>query len=823
MATEKKHISTITSLVDRLHNIMREEQIVGHKAYLDISKMLFLRFIQPHIKPNGSLYTLVNPESYKVDGEFIENYEEIVLKYLDITKLWELPMSDNSFKETTLKIWKRVLAKHPLTKDIFQPQDFFHTKDFKRIRQCLFEIDKALSVIEFDKLTYDVKGVIYEHFLNGYASKAGKEFGQFFTPRSMINMIFDVNSKYFPEMKVNSIYDPCMGTAGFLTEMYKQYPDINPDNIYGGELEPDTYASALMNLLLTTGSVCKVAKCDSLRNNSNVEFDWICTNPPFGIKGMKYDVLLSSPTYLDKKTLAKKGAVKDISEKISIPMKELYPIKTNDPAALFLQHCMSKLSCNGVCNIVLPDGQLITGDKFKKLRRFLIEQYTLKAVIQIPGGAFTHTNIKTIVLIFINEAETCTDTVDFYETSADCLKYELTINATLEEFKLNNYSLDSKSYVAKEVVDYSDSFDMKTLGEVCIINKGVKVPLSKDDNELYPVIGGGGITSTYTNKFNRSGITCKISRTGISVHNCVQIFDCEYWLSENGYTIVSRDENVILNTYLWYYLLTCKEEIYNNAIGTAQRVTNLIKINSIKIPIPSQSTQKCIVQDYEIFENLKNKYLDIIEINKKLHGYYNRRFKELFSTGAYIKLSDVCIISNGERIVDDEKNAGEYPVYGGGFETFTYNKYNRSGNTCKISRFGMSLHNCVQILSIKYWLNDSGLTIKSKDNEILLDSYLFNYLISHMSDVYECAKGSAQKNINMDLFKSIKIPVPSIKEQNDIMSKYSRFRNLFKQQISDVNIKLKNDISVCELLQKRLFGIETDATAEDTMESTETD
>ena len=838
MSTEKKHISTITSLVDKLHNIMREEQIVGHKAYLDISKMLFLRFIQPHIKPNGSLYTLVDPESYKVDGEFIENYEEIVLKYLDITKLWELPMSDNSFKETVLKIWKRVLAKHPLTKDIFQPQDFFNTKDFKRIRQCLFEIDKALSAIEFDKLTYDVKGVIYEHFLNGYASKAGKEFGQFFTPRSMVNMIFDINSKYFPEMKVNSIYDPCMGTAGFLTEMYKQYPDINTDNIHGGELEPDTYASALMNLLLTTGSVCKAAKHDSLRNNSNIEFDWICTNPPFGIKGMKYDVLLSSPTYADKSLPTKKGTKKTPVEKISIPMKELYPIKTNDPAALFLQHCMGKLADDGVCNIVLPDGQIMTGKAFKKLRQFLIEQYTLKAVIQVPNGAFTHAGIKTSVLIFANELETCTDFVDFYETSIDCLTYKLIQTVSLDEFQENDYSLDCKSYVKSEEVIYDDSFEMKKIGDICKLLPTTKHCTNIGKKE--------GLYRFYNSSDNIDKLlyldTYEIEKESVIIGNGgnVNVNICSKFTASKHVTVLQPNDEV-LPKYLYYYLSSNRQCLKEISAGATIKWINKTNLSSVEIPIPSLEKQLEIITDYEMFDELAKNYMDTIQLlYKKIEIYKKLHIKSLFKSHTTQSLGEICDIIIGFTpstkredfyingtikwaCISDMKNM---------YITDTVKKItpiaiiNKSG---KLHRAGTVLLSFklsigkVSFATCDLYTNEAIAGINSRSTDVILNEYIAYYLVS--TDITQDATGVfGPGSLNKEKLRLLQIPVPSVQMQKEIILKYK----LFNSEISEIN----EDIEICNkkiknnmLLQKQLFGIETvtTASAEDTMESAEAD
>ena len=89
------------------------------------------------------------------------------------------------------------------------------------------------------------------------------------------------------------------------------------------------------------------------------------------------------------------------------------------------------------------------------------------------------------------------------------------------------------------------------------------------------------------------------------------------------------------------------------------------------------------------------------------------------STCEWNKMNEICERQLGERITkkDDHVNNGNYYVYGGGdmSDTFKVDKFNRENFTCKISRFAASKHNCVMIINDKYWLNDSGFTIISKN------------------------------------------------------------------------------------------------------------
>jgi len=131
------------------------------------------------------------------------------------------------------------------------------------------------------------------------------------------------------------------------------------------------------------------------------------------------------------------------------------------------------------------------------------------------------------------------------------------------------------------------------------------------------------------------------------------------------------------------------------------------------------------------------------------------------------ELSKVCNISYGDRIVKKNVETGKYDVYGGGNKTFTTKDFNREGYNIVIGRFALS-KKCVRILNKKFYLNDSGLTILSKSNDIL-DKYIGYYLLYNQNNIYSLARGGGQKNLDMEKFKLLKIPIPSVSTQNKII------------------------------------------------------
>ncbi|MDW2910124.1 restriction endonuclease subunit S [Mesomycoplasma ovipneumoniae] len=107
-----------------------------------------------------------------------------------------------------------------------------------------------------------------------------------------------------------------------------------------------------------------------------------------------------------------------------------------------------------------------------------------------------------------------------------------------------------------------------------------------------------------------------------------------------------------------------------------------------------------------------------------------------------------------------------FPVYGGGGETFKYQTYNRE-NQYIISRFGMS-QQCVRYVKGKFFLNDSGLTV-NKNTEEIKQKYLDLYLYSIQNKIFALGRGSAQKNLDIERFRNLDIPVPPIEIQEKII------------------------------------------------------
>ena len=131
-------------------------------------------------------------------------------------------------------------------------------------------------------------------------------------------------------------------------------------------------------------------------------------------------------------------------------------------------------------------------------------------------------------------------------------------------------------------------------------------------------------------------------------------------------------------------------------------------------------------------------------------------------------IAELCEIEYGTRVVRKNEHGNDYPVYGGGGETFRIDRKNRT-NRLIVARFGMS-EKCTRFVSGDFFLNDSGLTISPKRSDLSQD-YLDKVILAKNNEIFTLGRGSAQKNLNMDGFKNICFQFPSLAEQQRIVAK----------------------------------------------------
>ena len=138
----------------------------------------------------------------------------------------------------------------------------------------------------------------------------------------------------------------------------------------------------------------------------------------------------------------------------------------------------------------------------------------------------------------------------------------------------------------------------------------------------------------------------------------------------------------------------------------------------------------------------------------------------------WVRLGGILEVTFGKRITKNKHEGTKYPVYGGGGISFYTDNFN-ANNEIVISRFGMS-EKCVRFIKGKFWLLDSGFSVSPKDENILNKKFLYFVLKTIENKIYECGRGVGQKNINMDCFYNLEIPLPPLEIQKKIVERLDK-------------------------------------------------
>ncbi len=635
--------STLINTFKNCLNILRDnEGLTGDKALRNMSYLLILKLIEPRIGNE------INIDNYEYDLSHIEEFNVKNHK----KRLLELVRFSNLATEKEMNIpinirylWDDILAVHPATKNIFLKGKCFdiqHQSTYKKL------ID-TIHALNISNNEYDILGNAYEEVIQDIMT--GKVLGQYFTqPLVKKMMIKLINPQLYPDGKIDTCGDPTMGTGGFLIGYLQNIlqqaknKNIKPDwdfikneGLYGKELEPDTYQLAVSNMLISSGHMFdKLERGDSIREPITRKFDNILANPPFGIKGLKYDSFHNA-------------------------LKNKYvPIKTDNAVSLFIQAIIYMLKVNGKCAVVLPDGQDLfskTNKTLIQIREYLMKSCDLQEIIYLPSGIFTYTSIKTCVFFFIKKKEVddvlttiiktikgketgktyqFTDTfqtnnVKFYDYDPYNDVKTLLVDVPIDKIVKNTYSLNYAEYIENTAKEYSDGIIIKTLGEICDIDIG-GTPL-RNKKEYYNgsnlwvsvrELNGGYI---YDSKEKITDLGVKNSSVKLFKKDTI-LFSFKLSIGKTAivgnplYTneaiagINSKNNAVLCNKYLYYYLtINDFSKLGSGLLGNGS--LNKKSLSLIKIPIPSLEKQQEIVKYCEDNDNLIKQLEEEIKNNKK--------------------------------------------------------------------------------------------------------------------------------------------------------------------------------------------------------------
>ena len=244
------------------------------------------------------------------------------------------------------------------------------------------------------KQDYDVLGFIYEYLISMFAANAGKKAGEFYTPHEVSLLMSEIVAHHLKDRKTIDIYDPTSGSGSLLINIgrsvAKHISDENNIKYYAQEIKENTYNLTRMNLVMRgilPGNIFT-------RNGDTLEDDWpfFDDSDPVGTYNPLYvDAVVSNPPY---------SQAWDPIGKESDPRYSRFGLAPKTKADFsFLLHDLFHLKPDGIMTIVLPHGVLFRGGEEGEIRKNLIENNHIEAVIGLPANIFFGTGIPTIVMV----------------------------------------------------------------------------------------------------------------------------------------------------------------------------------------------------------------------------------------------------------------------------------------------------------------------------------------------------------------------------------------------------------------------------------------
>ena len=259
----------------------------------------------------------------------------------------------------------------------------------------------------FNEHSIDVFGDAYEFLMTMYASNAGKSGGEFFTPQQVSKLLALIATR--GKKKIANVYDPACGSGSLLMQVAKVIGKDNvTDGFYGQESEPTTHRLCRMNLFLHGISPHKfdIHKGDTLLAPS----EYHKTRKPF-------EVAVSNPPYSEEWPGGSDPIL--VSDERFAPAGALAPKKAADFA--FIMHTLSWIAPNGIAAIVCFPGVFYRGGAEQKIRKYLVENNFVDAVVDLAPNLFFGNSIAVSLLI-IKKNKTNDNTVLFIDGKEQFIK-----------------------------------------------------------------------------------------------------------------------------------------------------------------------------------------------------------------------------------------------------------------------------------------------------------------------------------------------------------------------------------------------------------------
>ena len=656
---------------------------------------------------------------------------------------------------------------------------------------------------EINDFTYDHSeelGNAFEYLLSIMGSQG--DAGQFRTPRHIIDMIVEI----VDPQKTDSVLDPACGTAGFLISSYKHILEKNKDadgnstlsaddrkrmtdNFAGYDISPDMVRLSRVNMYLHKFAKPKIYEYDALTSLDRWD--------------ESYDVILANPPFMTPK-----GGI--------IPHNR-YRVPAKRSEVLFVDYIAEHLNPTGKAGIIVPEGIVFqSANAYKSLRKYVVEDGLLFAVISLPAGVFNpYSGVKTSILLFDKTIAKQKDEILFvkinndgyglgaqrretkgsdipdvvrilkdYKEGKDVSNNDLVTIASKKNIAEQDYILVDERY--KEAAIISSDYPMVELDEICEVMNGFAFESNKyvddgirvlritnvqkgfiqdNDAKYYPFEAKDDIQK-YLLEANDLlvSLTGNVGRVGLVPGHLLPA-------ALNQRVCCLRIKRPDVNRFYLFSILNSdifETSCISSASGIAQKNLSTEWLKTYKIPLPPLQVQEEIVKEIEVYQKIIAGARQVVE-------NYKPTIK-IDPSWDMVKLGDVLKLSSGKGLPSKDRTDGCYNVYGGNGITGCHNKYFVDNKTIVIGRVG-EYCGAVHLTTEKCWVTDNALMVTEYLVEI--DQEFLQYILNQIN-INQYAKVGGQPSISQSTVYNISINLPPLPIQQKIS-------NMIKEEIALVD------------------------------------
>ena len=604
-------------------------------------------------------------------------------------------------------------------------------------------------------------------------------------------------------------------------------------NIYGIEIKGKIYNLCLSNMLINTGEILPNVICaDSIRKFHNIKVDNIVANPPFSVT-INYDELLTSlgsleilDDYIPIKTGGKNSEVLflqmmihclNINGRCASVMLDGQKMYGSTSGYDKVREYLMK-SCD-LHEVILCPAGTFTSTSSKTCILFFTKKKERKDVVEITGT-------KRILKFCESHS---TKKVKFYDFNPDTEEKHFIKEVEIDEIASKKYSLNYTYYgINEKEIKNEEGIEWIELGKVCEFKNGKNLTKKNLVDGLYPVIGGGKNPLGMHNAFNRDENIILCSSSG-AYSGYISKYKTKVWASD-CFSIHSKDKDKLNEQYLYYYLVFIQNKIYKLQNGAGQPHVYSKDLQKFNFPILSIEKQNKIVdfldklftnkynlqsvikyyenndifrllldEKYDIFEKLVEWQEQSIELSKQIEFFKNRQTKYLYfvkQTENTLKtLGEVCKINIGGTPRRDN------PDYWNNGNNIWVSIRELNDNiiidsTEKITDLGVKESNVklipkdtilfsfklsigkIAISGCDLYTNEAIAGLIIQENHVIM-KYLY-YILKEI-DTFSSKGCIGGGSLNKESLSKIKIPIPSLERQKEIVEYCEYNETLIKQ------------------------------------------